>query len=338
MLKSSMMAGVAGLTLLAASSALAGTLVPVTPFPGAATTIVFGINDDGVIAGSYRDSDGIEHGFFGPLNGTYTSFDYGGTSSGTEPRALNDDGAIVGFATDPNFAVGQEFLREADGTLKTFKKDGAPLDGIAQGIAKKEHSTGDYIDPNTFVRTGYLAKDGKYKSDLNLGFDVTRTSPRAIASNGAIAGFYDDDVGAMHGFIDNAGTVLVVDADDSGTTVLEGLNKKGLATGQIVDSGGAQHSFTYDSTTGKFKSIDVPDGSTFQQAWGVNNEGQVAVSTSVASYIYCTKKSDCPAGAIDIPEGKTWSGKPGSALHYDANGRTGAHPAKIVHPISGAAQ
>src|ERR1044071_2471165 len=91
MLKSSMMAGVAGLTLLAASSALGGTLVPVTPFPGATTTIVFGINDDGVIAGSYRDSDGIEHGFFGPLNGTYTRFDYGGGSSGTAPRALHYD-------------------------------------------------------------------------------------------------------------------------------------------------------------------------------------------------------------------------------------------------------
>ena len=333
-----MMAGVAGLTLLAASSALAGTLVPVTPFPGATTTIVFGINDDGVIAGSYRDSDGIEHGFFGPLNGTYTSFDYGGTSSGTEPRALNDDGAIVGFATDPNFAVGQEFLRETDGTIKTFKKDGTPLDGIAQGVTKKEKSTGDYIDPNTFVRTGYLAKDGKYKSDLNLGFDVTRTSPRALASNGNTAGFYDDDVGAMHGFIDNAGVVQVVDFDSSGTTVLEGLNRKGLAAGQYTGSDGEPHAFTYDSTTAKFKSIDVPDGSVFQQAWGVNDEGQVAVSTDVASYIYCTKKKVCPAGAIDIPEGKTWSAKPGSALHYDSNGRTGARPAKIVHPISGAAQ
>src|ERR1043165_4705362 len=106
MRKSSMMAGVAGLTLLAASSALAGTLVPVTPFPGATTTIVFGINDAGVIAGSYRDSNGIEHGFFGPLNGTYTSFDYGGTRSGTQTRALHDDGALLGFATHPNFRVG----------------------------------------------------------------------------------------------------------------------------------------------------------------------------------------------------------------------------------------
>jgi len=338
MRKALLLAGTAGLALLAFSSVQAGTLVPVTPFPGATTTIVFGINDDGVIAGSYRDSDGIEHGFFGPLNGTYTSFDYGGTSSGTEPRALNDDGVIVGFATDPNFAVGQEFLRETDGSLKTFKKDHTPLDGIAQGITKREHSTGDYIDPNTFVRTGYLAKDGKYKSDLDLGFDVTRTSPRALASDGTIAGFFDDADGLMHGFIDDNGVVQVIDADDSGTTVLEGLNKKGLAAGQIVDAGGSQHSFTYDSSTATFKSIDIPDGSTFQQAWGVNDLGQVAVSTSIQSYIYCTKKRDCPAGAIAVPDGKTWQAKPGAALHYDSNGRTGAHPGKIVHPISGAAQ
>lgn len=338
MRKALLLAGTAGLALLAFSSVQAGTLVPVTPFPGATTTIVFGINDDGVIAGSYRDSDGIEHGFFGPLNGTYTSFDYGGTSSGTEPRALNDDGVIVGFATDPNFAVGQEFLRETDGSLKTFKKDHAPLDGIAQGITKREHSTGDYIDPNTFVRTGYLAKDGKYKSDVDLGITVTRTSPRAINSAKTLGGFYDDSDGLMHGFIYKDGVTQVVDFDASGTTALEGLNKKELAAGQYTGSDGQPHAFTYDNATATFKSIDIPDGSTFQQAWGVNDLGQVAVSTSIQSYIYCTKKKDCPAGAITVPDGKTWQAKPGAALHYDSNGRTGVHPGKIVHPISGAAQ
>jgi hypothetical protein len=134
---SKILLGASGLVLAAVSLGHAATLVTVTPPDGAVATIVFGINKHNVIAGSYVDASGVEHGFFGPLNGTYTTFDYGGTSIGTEPRALNDDGDITGFAADPSFAVGTEFLREADGTVLTFAKDGAPLDGVAQGITKK---------------------------------------------------------------------------------------------------------------------------------------------------------------------------------------------------------
>ena len=155
---SKLLLAASGLAMVAMSQGYAATLVTVTPPAGSAGTTVFGINKHNVIAGSYVDASGVEHGFFGPLNGTYTTFDYGGTSIGTEPRALNDDGDIAGFAADPNFAVGAEFLREADGTVITFAKDGTPLDGVAQGIVKKrETSTGDYIDPNTGIRTGYLA-------------------------------------------------------------------------------------------------------------------------------------------------------------------------------------
>ena len=103
--------GASAFALAAASQANAATLVTVTPPDGAAATTVFGINNHGVIAGSYVDANGVEHGFFGPLNGTYTTFDLGGTATGTEPRALNDGGDITGFGADPSFTVGTEFLR-----------------------------------------------------------------------------------------------------------------------------------------------------------------------------------------------------------------------------------
>jgi uncharacterized membrane protein len=300
---------------------------------------VFGINSQGVIAGAYVDANGVEHGFFGPLNGAYTTFDYGGTSTGTEPRALNDDGDIVGFATDPNFAVGAEFLRTADGTVQTFEKDGAPLDGIAQGITKKKDtSTGDYIDPNTGIRTGYLAKRGTYQSDVDLGLNATRTSPRALNKHGTMAGVFIDSGAVQHGFILKNGVTQVIDADDSGTTTLEGINKKEFSAGWVVDTDGNPHSFTYDNATGEFTTIDVPDGSVFQQAWGVNDKGQIAVSTDIASYIYCTHDNRCPDGGFAVADGHSWKAKAGASLRYDENGRTGVKPAKITHPVRGAAQ
>ena len=330
--------GAVVLALPAASNA--ATLVTVTPPEGAAATIVFGINKDNVITGSYFDANGVEHGFFGPLNGAYTTFDFGGTSTGTEPRGLNDDGDIVGFAADPSFAVGTEFLRTEDGTVQAIEKDGLPLDGVAQGIIKKkETSTGDYIDPNTGVRTGYLAKDGAYRSDIDLGLNATRTSPRGMNQHGTLAGFFVDSGGVTHGFIlGKHGVPQVIDADDSGTTSLEGINKKELTTGQVTGADGNPHSFIYNNATGEFTTIDVPDGSVLQQAWGVNDKGLVALSTDVASYIYCTRDVHCPDGGAKIADGHSWKAKSGASLHYDRNGRTGVKPAKIVHPARGAAQ
>src|SRR4051794_13369801 len=43
------------------------TYIPVVPPAGAATTVAWGINDHNVIAGSFTDSSGVEHGFYGPL-------------------------------------------------------------------------------------------------------------------------------------------------------------------------------------------------------------------------------------------------------------------------------
>jgi hypothetical protein len=327
---------------MAASQVHAATVVTVTPPDGAVATIVFGINNHGVIAGSYVDSAGVEHGFFGPLNGTYTTFDFGGTAIGTEPRALSDGGDITGFAPDPSFAVGTEFLRDAKkGTVSAIEKDGAPLDGIAQGIIKKKTmSTGDYIDPNTGVRTGYLAKDGNWQSDVILqGLTVTRTSPRGMNKKGTLAGLYFDSTGATHGFIlGKSGIPQVIDADSSGTTALEGINQKELVSVQVTDSSGNPHSMVYDNNTGTFTAIDIPDGSVLQQAWGVNDRGQVAVSTDVASYIYCTRDNQCPDGAAKVADGRSWKAKLGASLHYDSNGRTGVKPAKGAKPTKGAAQ
>ncbi|HEY3776468.1 MAG TPA: hypothetical protein VGL35_00255 [Rhizomicrobium sp.] len=332
-----MLFGTALVALAAALQADAATLVPVTPPPGATQTIVFGINKHAVITGSYIDSNGVTHGFFGPLNGTYTTFDYGNGTTGTAARAIDDDGNITGFAEGPNYVVGVEFFREDDGTLKTIEKDGAPLDGVAQGIIKKdETSTGDYVDPDTGVRNGYLAKDGNYLSDVNLGRNVYSTNPRALNWFGTLAGFYyDPDGTTSHGFILKNGIVQVVDADDSGTTALEGINKKEFAAGQVIDSQGEPHAFTYDNRTGVFTTIDVPDGSPGQQAWGVNDKGQVAVSTNSGnSYIYCLKNVLCPRGGRTIPDGRSWTHA--AALHYGRNGRTSAKAAASRPTLHGA--
>src|ERR1051326_2553602 len=123
-------ASVAGLAMFA-SGAQAATYIPVTLPAGASSGTVFGINDTNVIAGSFRDSAGVEHGFFGPLNGKYKTFDFGGSSTGTEPRAIGNDGSINGFATGSGFAIGEEFYRAPGGAIKVYQLNGQSLAGVA---------------------------------------------------------------------------------------------------------------------------------------------------------------------------------------------------------------
>lgn len=318
----------AALAILAASAAFAspagaGTLIPVVPFPGSTSTSVFGINDNNTIVGSYIDSDGVEHGYFGTLDGTYTSFDYtASTVDGTEPRAINGDGWITGYAPASNegFLFGPEFARKPDGSIVTIKKDGAPLDGIAQGITKGQESVGDYWDTVNFIRYGYYAKKGKYQEDLTLPFDTTRTAPRAINSAGTVVGFFSVS-GTMHGFLLKGGVATQIDYPDPNavSTTFEGINDKGVATGGWTDADNNSFAFLYDSTTSTFTPFTV-DGASFIQIWGINKAGLIAVDSDTGVFIYCPKKpSKCPVGGGR----ENWLGKPihvpaGKFLRYDA--------------------
>src|SRR6266705_640842 len=102
---------------IAASSAGAGTWVAIVPPQNSTSNILFGINDQNIISGAYTDSNGTQHGFFGPFDGSnYTTFDDAGGI--TEPRAINDNIAITGF--DVGTLIPWE--RFPDGTLKNVTK------------------------------------------------------------------------------------------------------------------------------------------------------------------------------------------------------------------------
>ena len=304
-------------TLALTSQAVhAAVLIPITPPPDAVSAVVFGINNDNVIAGAWRDAGGIEHGFTGPLNGVYRTFDVGGTSTGTEPRAIGNDGSINGFATDPGFVLGSQFLRRPNGTILPITKDGVTLDGVAHGVIRDPTglsgivSVGDYADPTFSFFSAYLAINGTYRRDIvvETPFDELNTRPRGINRAGTIAGFIETTGFVRHGFIKKGNRVQIIDANRSGTTVLEGINRNEFASGQVADDAGNPHSFVYNNATGQVSTIVIDDGSTFQQAWGINDARLVTVSTSIGvSYVFCPKPPDqCPAGGFEIPDGPTY--------------------------------
>lgn len=312
-----------------ASSAQCATYIPIPPVPGSASQIAFGINDDNVIAGSYVDSNGTEHGFVGPIDGSsYQPFDYGQGFTGTEPRAISKDGDIDGFAPGNGYQIGEEFYRNAHGFTKAIKRDGNPLDGVAQGINTLNVGMGDYYDAGN-VRVGYYAARGKYKKDFKLGVHKwLQNSPRALNNDGTVVGFFVDKRGAEHGFIQDGKKAQIIDYPNINATltVLEDgqrVNGDFTVTGQWNDANGNPHAFVLDLDKGNFKTIDPQDGSTFQQAWGMNGTGLVVFSTNNGtSYVYCPfKKAKCPAGGVEHADAVIHVA-PATFLKHDRYGQT----------------
>lgn len=325
-------ASIAGLTLCASFGAhaagQAAILIPVPLVSGAVNQTVFGINDSNIVAGSFHDSAGIEHGFFGPLDGSnYTTFDISGQGViGTEPRAIANDGSIPGFAPSSGFSIGEEFFRTAGGSIVFPMHDGHTLDGVLQGTNINDTSLGDYFDA-TGTRVGYFAQNGHFLKNFRLHIAAPiQTSPRKVEDDGhTFAGYFIDANDSEHGFTQHSSTTQVIDypAANAILTVLEDINDRQNASGQWDDSSGNPHAFWLDTKTSTFKDIKIHDGGTFQQAWGLNSNNLVAVSSSTGtSYIWCAHiASKCPSGGAEVKV-NTIHVAPGTFLKYDRYGRT----------------
>lgn len=68
-----------------------------------------GLNDEGLITGSYQDSNFVQHGYLRTPEGAFVTIDPPG-SVATQPEGINDSGTIVGYYVDANNVI-HGFLR-----------------------------------------------------------------------------------------------------------------------------------------------------------------------------------------------------------------------------------
>jgi probable HAF family extracellular repeat protein len=76
-----------------------GKILATFKFPGATSTIAWGINNLGGVVGWFVDSAGLTHGFV-LQKGTYTQIDVPGTNGTTACHGINDNGTITGTYLD----------------------------------------------------------------------------------------------------------------------------------------------------------------------------------------------------------------------------------------------
>lgn len=220
--------------------------------PGADTTsgsfngtFASGMNNRGVVTGSYVDANNVYHGFLRSPEGSFTTFEApgadttAGSFNGTSPNSINDLGAITGSYSDSN-GFGHGFLRSREGEFTTFEVPGAGGYGSFPVSLNLEGAVvGYYTDPNYNFHAFLRSRDGKFATFVGPGACDTGTSTGCYGNEatninlfGTSVGNYVDVNFVGHGLIRSPdGALTTFDAPDAGTGTNQGTGCPGCSSG-----------------------------------------------------------------------------------------------------------
>jgi hypothetical protein len=216
--------------------------------PGAAGgTWVNGVNDHGVLAGTYFDQN---HGSFGYIKdgGQLVRFDYPGTSGVTTVASLNNPGMVIGSYTDSNGA--------SHGWIRSASGSSSPINHPLAGSGSQQGTLPFGINDSGTVVGGYIDASGAFHGFIDKrGTFTTVDAPQAgtgpgqgtylSAENdpGVITGAYIDASGIYHGFTDTNGVFSSFEAPGSigpgeGGTTSSGISNTRTLVGYYGNAAG----------------------------------------------------------------------------------------------------
>jgi RHS repeat-associated protein len=285
--------------------------------PGAAQTLLYGVNNSGTLAGTFIDSSGISHGFVttSAKSASVSPATFGETGSTTNPTAS--------FAEPVNTATGNYYSTVTDLAVK-----GRGLEFV---FNRAYNSADAYSGP---LGVGWThSYNTRLSASSGTGVvTVKRADGSAVsfASNGS-GGFTPSTVGLHDSLaLNHNGTYtlthknqsslifspsgqLVSVADRSGNMQLLNYDSKGNLA-RITDTVGRLFLFAYDGSN-RIHSLSDPSGRTVTYTY--NHNGNLASVTNAAggvvTYTYDSKNR--LIGAVD-PRGVTYVQNV-----YDAAGR-----------------
>src|SRR5438045_661055 len=124
--------------------------------PGATSTEGNGINNSNVIAGSFTDSSGANHGYI-LQNGHFTTVDFPNAAV-TSVLGINDHGDVVGvYQLVDNTHPAHGFVRHANGTFASIDDPKASFGTAAAGINASGEIVGSYDNA-----TGFIYQNGAF--------------------------------------------------------------------------------------------------------------------------------------------------------------------------------
>jgi uncharacterized membrane protein len=198
---------------------------------GAASTLPFGINDHGDIAGVYIDAGGALRGFVRDKDGFVTRIDVPGASE-IAVYDINNRDEVVGYYIDSGDV--QRGYRWANGKIATIEPPGvaAEPDGPGtrvQGINDRGDVVGSYFDGE--VTHAFILRRGRY-TDIDPPPGLFAEAGD-VNNRGQVVGRYgvlvDEATAKLRGFLWDKGNLTdIPDAPgDRCDTVASGINERG---------------------------------------------------------------------------------------------------------------
>jgi hypothetical protein len=261
------------LLMMAATATVAAEPVAFTSFdiPGATSYFVAGINDEGLVAGSWSAADGSEIGFIRSSEGRITTpiVHPDDNTRTTVLRAVNDEGVIAGFY---GANVSNGFLL-TEGKFRTVDFPGAVATAL-RGINNLGDVSGTYsiVDLNADEFGFIIPRRGPA-----ISFKLPDPSGTGIVVGGIndlrqLVGYYTDASSTLVGFLRQArGQFVSIIFPGALSTQVYGINDCGIVVG-VWGDGSTAHGFY--GRPGNLHSLDLPGAAaTFSQ--GINNEGRI---------------------------------------------------------------
>ena len=262
------------LLMMATTATIAAEPVAFTSFdiPGATSYFVAGINDEGLIAGTWTAADGSIVGFMRFPDGRISTpiVNPNDNSGLTVLRAVNDEGVIAGFY---GANVSHGFLL-SQGKFQTVDFPGAVATAV-RGINNLGDLSGTYsiVDLNADEFGFIIPRRGPA-----ISFKLSDPTGTGIVVGGIndlrqLVGYYTNAASALVGFLRQpSGQFVSVIVSGAVSTQVIGINDCGIVVGTYGD-GSTAHGFY--GRPGNLHSFDLP-GSAATFAQGINNEGRIA--------------------------------------------------------------
>jgi hypothetical protein len=261
------------LLVMAATATVAAEPVSFTSFdiPGATSYFVAGINDEGLVAGSWLAADGSTLGFIRFPDGRISTpiVDPNDNSGLTVLRAVNGEGVIAGFY---GANVSNGFLL-TEGQFRTVDFPGAVSTAL-RGINNLGDVSGTYsiVDLNADEFGFIIPRRG-----TAISFKLPNPTDTGIVVGGIndlrqLVGYYTDATSTLVGFLRQpSGQFVSVIVPGAVSTQVLGINDCGIVVGTWGD-GSTAHGFY--GRPGNLQSFDLPRAAaTFAQ--GIDNEGRI---------------------------------------------------------------
>jgi uncharacterized membrane protein len=280
-------------------------------FPGAASTIAHGINDDGDVVGIYAPA------LFEPAKGftlsanVYKEFSMP-DSRMSLPFAINRKDKIVGTYI-PEVCPCEQGAFLFDG--KTFTHIAAVRADAINGVgAVVGYRMAPLSGHAGFLQLAYVYKNGAITgvAEQPDNPNFAGSAATGINDKGTIVGYWFFENGEaccfeIHGFIKKGKVTKDFDTDfpESNATFPLGINNSGTIVG-IDSTGGGIFSWLYHG--GEFSKIEVP-GAQSTTVLGINNKGQIV------GYSFPGPDGGDPVGFVGTPKKPGRKGAEGEVVN-----------------------